>query len=328
MNKNSLQKPVYQTRFETKSSENATELISQAHHPVKIRPLSGVDFDMHVQAVDIAGLSLANSFSRSGLRMDFENPYDGYCLTICTNGKYVFELRERQSLEIDCNRSAMVDLNRLKHESISAESAWRRIAIPTHDMHARLTELTGAKTNGRVIFSPFVERKSEILKVLVALSDSIFEGVCGDAPLLRAPAALVSVSDAMLNLMLGALPHDHSLLLRGRVAAPSPRQVVRAIDFIHANARLPIQLKDIAEAAGVSPRSLQLSFAKFRGMSPMAYLRTVRMQGAKAEMLSCAPGTKVATVAYGWGFAHMGIFAGQFREMFGETPSAVLRRGQ
>lgn len=132
----------------------------------------------------------------------------------------------------------------------------------------------------------------------------------------------------MLNLMLGALPHDHSLLLRGRVAAPSPRQVVRAIDFIHANARLPIQLKDIAEAAGVSPRSLQLSFAKFRGMSPMAYLRTVRMQGAKAEMLSSAPGTKVATVAYGWGFAHMGIFAGQFREMFGETPSAMLRRAQ
>ena len=319
---------IQQIRIETDSAEEATALVSNVYNPVAIRPLTGSALDFKTHAIIVGGLGFSNSSSRSGNHYAFENPFDGYGLSIPASGNFSVELGQRQSIETDGRKSVLIDSSRVTQASFSENGAWRRISISTNEMHERIKELTGTPVRGRLHFAPLIERQSHVLKLLLAFCDSIFDGISGDAPLLSAPAALTSITNATLCLLLEALPHDHVLLMRGRVAAPAPRQVKRAIEFIHANAKLPIQLKDIAEAAGVSARSLQLSFRQFRDMSPMAYLRTVRMQGAHSELLSCAPGTRVSTVAYEWGFAHMGIFAAQYREMFGEMPSATLRRGQ
>lgn len=319
---------IRQIRIETNSAEEATALVSNVYNPVAIRPLTGSAFDLKAHAIIVGGLGFSNAFSRSGNHYAFENPFDGYGLSVPVSGNFSFELGKGQSIETDGRKSVLIDSSRVAQASFSKNGAWRRISISTEEMHERVKELTGNTVRGRLHFAPLIERQSHALELLMAFFDLIFDGISDDAPLLSAPAALASITNATLCLLLEALPHDHVLLTRGRVAAPAPRQVKRSIEFIHANAKLPIQLKNIAEAAGVSARSLQLSFKQFRNMSPMAYLRTVRMQGARSELLSCAPGTRVSTVAYEWGFAHMGIFAAQYREMFGETPSATLRRGQ
>ena len=62
----------------------------------------------------------------------------------------------------------------------------------------------------------------------------------------------------------------------------------------------------------------------------MLYLRRLRLQRVHAELAANSPESVTVTMVAGrWGFVHLGRFASQYRQLFGETPSETLRaRGQ
>ena len=61
--------------------------------------------------------------------------------------------------------------------------------------------------------------------------------------------------------------------------------------------------------------------------TPLAHLRSVRMQRAHRDLQIAEPGDglSVAAVAARWGFAHLGRFAIEYRRRFGIYPSQTLR---
>ncbi|WP_430792000.1 AraC family transcriptional regulator [Actinoplanes sp. G11-F43] len=105
-----------------------------------------------------------------------------------------------------------------------------------------------------------------------------------------------------------------------------PRTVKRALDAMHAEPRRGWTTRELSTVAGVGVRVLQESFRQHVGMSPLTYLRRLRLDGVHADLSRCDPGqTNVSEVAYGWGFTHLGRFAGAYRSRFGTTPSQTLR---
>jgi AraC-like DNA-binding protein len=105
-----------------------------------------------------------------------------------------------------------------------------------------------------------------------------------------------------------------------------PRPVKRALDAMHAEPWQPFTVVDLARVAGVSVRVLQESFRQYVGMSPLAYLRRLRLDGAHTELSRADPwDLSVTDVAYRWGFTHLGRFAGAYRSRYGESPSQTLR---
>ena len=132
---------------------------------------------------------------------------------------------------------------------------------------------------------------------------------------------------SILALLLEDLPHRYSDTLARPGAAAVPWQVKRAIDYMVANAGQDIRAKDIAEAAGVSVRALQVAFQRFKDTTPLNYLRQLRLDGARGDL--CAPsGETVMDVAKKWGFAHMGRFAELYKTAYGELPSDTRRRAR
>lgn len=117
-------------------------------------------------------------------------------------------------------------------------------------------------------------------------------------------------------------------LLAPRRERVHPRRVQRVVDLILERPCDPLTSGDLARAAGVSARSLQEAFREHVGTSPMAYLRSVRLAGAREELAAADPadGTSVTDVAHGWGFGHVSRFAEHYRRRYGETPSETLRR--
>ena len=99
------------------------------------------------------------------------------------------------------------------------------------------------------------------------------------------------------------------------------------MEYIHANARLPISATDIAQAVNLSPRGLQQAFSRQLGVTPTEYLRGVRLEHGCAVLMHMHPdaGT-VADVAREWGFVHLSRFAASYTEKFGEYPSDTLKR--
>lgn len=95
----------------------------------------------------------------------------------------------------------------------------------------------------------------------------------------------------------------------------------RALHFIRQNLHKPIAVADIAEAAGTSPRSLQLCFQAELNLTPMRYLRQQRLIHARALILSAGPDEMLGDIAFRAGFSHFGRFSGEYRKYFGESPS-------
>ena len=107
---------------------------------------------------------------------------------------------------------------------------------------------------------------------------------------------------------------------------PLPRSLKKAIERLEAEPARLWRLATLAAACGVAPRTLQKHFRRFVGRAPLAYLREVRFEGARRELLGAAEKATITEIATRCGFAHLGRFATEYRQRFGESPSATLRR--
>lgn len=97
----------------------------------------------------------------------------------------------------------------------------------------------------------------------------------------------------------------------------------RARDIIHAQLDNPPTVLALCEQLGVSRRTLQNCFQTVLGVSPLSYLRAVRLNAAR-QALKTAP--SVTAAATDLGFWHFGHFAHDYQQMFGELPSEAFRR--
>ncbi len=86
---------------------------------------------------------------------------------------------------------------------------------------------------------------------------------------------------------------------------------------------------DICKDIGVSARVLQYSFNEFMQITPVAYLRILRLNKVRQQLLTPAHAMLTVTdVATRFGFMHLSNFARDYAGLFGERPSATLQRGR
>ncbi|KOV85529.1 hypothetical protein ADL03_13290 [Nocardia sp. NRRL S-836] len=104
-----------------------------------------------------------------------------------------------------------------------------------------------------------------------------------------------------------------------------PHALKRAIAFIESEAARDITAADIARAARVSVRAIQLAFRRHLDTTPTAYVRRVRLAQAHVD-LRRGRGT-VTEIAARWGYARPSVFAAHYRTAYGVCPSTTLRSG-
>jgi AraC-like DNA-binding protein len=118
------------------------------------------------------------------------------------------------------------------------------------------------------------------------------------------------------------------------VAGPPPKKALserrqslaqRAEEFLRSYINTPITVRDVCDWVGTSERSLHLGFLERFGMSPMAYLKVLRLNRVRRQLRDAAPGTTVTDVAMCLGFSHLGRFATEYVRFFGERPSTTLQ---
>jgi transcriptional regulator GlxA family with amidase domain len=103
--------------------------------------------------------------------------------------------------------------------------------------------------------------------------------------------------------------------------------VQRAVAFIEQRAQEDIGVADIAAAACVTVRAVQLAFRRHLGTTPMRYLRQVRLGRAHEQLLTADPArTTVTRVAADWGFANPGRFTSYYRAAYGIPPRQTLHQ--
>lgn len=142
---------------------------------------------------------------------------------------------------------------------------------------------------------------------------------------LKEPAARhmlsLSLADAVLHCM-GADILEHGLP-PGSVARRHIVAIARQYMLSHADEA--ISVPDLCTATGVSRRALQYAFEDVLHLSPVTYLRVMRLNRVHCELQRRAQDT-IGDVAARWGFWHLSRFASDYSRLFGELPSATRAR--
>ncbi len=107
--------------------------------------------------------------------------------------------------------------------------------------------------------------------------------------------------------------------------AARQRALLKARDYIAANGATPITVLDICAAAACSLSTLQRAFREHYGVSPKRYLLAFKLSGLRKSLLLNEAAT-VKEAAARWGFWHAGKLSQDYHAMFGELPSATLKR--
>lgn len=117
-----------------------------------------------------------------------------------------------------------------------------------------------------------------------------------------------------------------SAALAARRIPAYPPHIRRVVDAIEAHPEQGYTAAILAGMAGVSERSLQKSFMQHLEMSPMAYIRQVRLAMVHEDLSRADPAAVTVTeVARRWGFAHLGRFSAAYRARYGVPPSHTVR---
>lgn len=129
--------------------------------------------------------------------------------------------------------------------------------------------------------------------------------------------------EAVLSALLEML--DHSCVEPALAASLQRRRQVVALarDFILAHRSESITVPELCQQVHVSRRTLQYCFEDVLGMSPNAYLRTVRLNGVRRQLHD---GRAIGELAGEWGLCNFSQFSSDYRKLFGLTPSAAQKR--
>lgn len=118
------------------------------------------------------------------------------------------------------------------------------------------------------------------------------------------------------------VPAFHSRLRSFRLV----KMACEYIDACLAGHKVP-SMVDICTQCETPVRTLQYYFLMELGLTPIAYLRVMRLNRARAALLAAEPShCTVTQIAIDLGFIHLGRFAAHYLKLFGERPSETLAR--
>jgi len=140
------------------------------------------------------------------------------------------------------------------------------------------------------------------------------------------PLATATLEKLLIESLLVIQPHGYTDALNQPQHPCTPRAVRRTMGLIRTHPEQAWTIATLAQEGAVSARCLQEGFQRCVGVSPMRYLREVRLDRVHADLMSAASDSvTVSHIARRWGFLYLGRFAAAYRQKFGRTPSETLR---
>jgi AraC-like DNA-binding protein len=311
--------------YTTHSIEELRALFATDPSPRQIQSL-GSSFDYSLSTTEYAGFTAGRFASNSGLDVVRRAPRGGYFIVLPSSGLLRFDL-PKSAIDADTRHVAVMDDLAPDRTRYSRSLQMEYLHVETSVLRAKFSEALSTAPRKRIEFKANLEARDPTAVSVGHLTRALLDGARGNAPLLRSPLALHNICMAIAQIMVTGLPHNYSeALVTGKAGRLVPRQVRRAMDFMRAHAAQAISMSDIAAAASTSPRTLQDGFQRFCNVTPMEFLREIRLQGVRSDLQNPAKASSISEIAHQWGFFHLGMFAARYKKRFGELPRETVRQ--
>ena len=202
------------------------------------------------------------------------------------------------------------------------------VQITEERLNRQLTALLGEAPSVPVVFTGLIDLTKgygRSLGMYVGLAISDLEG--SDA-LQNNPIVTGLFEECITTKLLLGHPNNYSDVLCRRQKSIAPASVKRVMEYLNAELASPVGIADLVVVSGVAGRTLFKHFKDAYGVSPMQYLRSVRLDKVREALLCAAHAESVSAIALGLGFTHLGRFSVEYRRRYGESPSQTLARSE
>ena len=238
------------------------------------------------------------------------------------------QLNRGRSLSIKAGGATVHGPQDCLHMNWSADCHKLVLRIDRHALERYALHLGHQHPGSPIAFNPEIDTTQGGGLALKLTAGQIFRNVCKQPDLFQLPM-VSSQFEQMLYMNL--LTMQPSVLRAAHLQAPIdvvPKTVKVSEEYMRAHLAEPITMLTLAELTGASMRSLHEGFRRYRGESPMRYLRQLRLEKVRDELLKPTRKASVTDIAQEWGFVELGRFAQLYRQRYGELPSETLRRSQ
>ena len=228
-------------------------------------------------------------------------------------------------IETSRDQIAMFGLDWPYYLRSSAGSGWGTISVIPEDLAAASRAIIGRELTRpglMLAIRPPIPSLSRLLQLHQATGD-----LAKTAPdILAKPEVARAIEGALTETMVFCLAADHSEQVRN-VHRHRARVMRRLEDIVRAKSEETLYMAELCAAVGATYWTLRDCCLEYLGMSPKRYLWVRRMNLARLALSSAdSEKTTVTEIATNYGFWELGRFSVAYRSLFGEPPSAALRR--
>lgn len=187
--------------------------------------------------------------------------------------------------------------------------------------------LTGRDLKGTVNFDPLARLQNGKGASLFRTLRFVASELQDDTSTAKTPFIEETLEQLLIRALLDAQASQLSESLDYKGATRiAPRCVLRVERYITEHLSEEVTVEQMIQASGVSGTTMFSAFKKFRGHSPMTYLRSLRMQQVRRELLEAEPSVRVTDVLMRYGVTQFGRFAVAYKRFYGESPSQTVKR--
>jgi AraC-like DNA-binding protein len=311
----------------TRSLEAARDAVSRTYLR---HDLVSIDepIDMRLNTVASRHLTLGYLTYQAETRLTMPRTEDSYIINLTVEGKTLGWRQDGTEVATAANSSGLVLSPQQAHRvRWSRDAEQLHLKVSRIGLQSHLADMLGRPVAHRVEFAFGLDLTTPAGQALLRSVQFLAGELDRPAGIAAMPLARAQLEGYVLSALLQAGRHQFSDALAGREDVRRLGPLAPVIEYIEAHADTPLTPEILARVGFVSVRTLHAAFRERLGTTAMAYVRSVRLDQARAELQRGDPGiVSVSEVAARFGFAHLSRFAQQYRGRFGELPSVTLHR--
>jgi AraC-like DNA-binding protein len=314
-------------RFRAGDLDEARALCRRHYYPIRLDAVGPVDrLLISFQAAQIGALTVGAVSYNQDLRISSDDLVTGYHVNLPVVGRTTSTHR---GITVTGDPGRAVVYRPVGESSMDPlPSGCRLISIKIERiaLERELEEALGRAVPEPLAMAPTMDVTQGPGRSWAQLAALLAADVMAPGGLTGTPLVAERLAESLITGLLVAVDHPFREELLRPDRSYHPRPLRLAVDAMRADPARQFSVRDLARLSGVSVRALQAIFHRHTGLTPIAYLREVRLACAHDVLRRCRPGqTTVAQVANRWGFGHLGRFAAAYRERYGTAPSQTLR---
>ena len=312
----------------SRSLDEVRQFYSSTSTPTRIEVPGRERFECRLNYAAVGPVSISTIWSRGTVIGVAEAPLTSYFLSFARAGFSEHVQGDRSAAAVANHSGVCASPGTTPTARLEAGYQGAQVKIERTAMEAALAALLCAPARTPLVFDASFSVTSEFGAGAQRFVDFLIAELDQNSVPLRSPIVANRWLEGFLFHMILSQPNSHSEQLHARSVAAEPRYLRRVEEYLAANALQPVTLTDLSTLTGMSVRSIQAGFRRWRDCTPMEYLRARRFEHARERLLgrSGNPASSVATVAMECGFGHLGRFSIDYRARFGESPNDTRRR--